>query len=190
MKPLLKIVVGLIGLVVIFLGVRQMSRGVHEMNGTNSLTTPELGQTYISTQNNCLFRIPKGWESKSGPQPGMTMISSPKSSGFSSNMVMTMKPSDGSLEAYVEANKRALQRDVPMAKIVSEAPFVTDAKVTAQKVELQNAVNEMKLAQTMYFFEDRKAAKVILTWTAPEKFGSQLAPIFDDCMKTFAFTNS
>lgn len=187
MKMFLKIAVGLVGLIVIFFGVRQMSRGVQEMSGTNSSPAQELGETYTSTQNGYSFRIPKGWETKSGPRPGMTMVSAPKESGLTSNMVTTIEPTNGSLTDYVEANKEALRKDVPDAKILSDTAYATEAKVTAQKVKLQNKMNDIDLAQTMYFFDGPEGRKIIVTCTTPAKFDEQLEPLFDNCMKTFAF---
>ncbi|CAN5431891.1 hypothetical protein BH20VER3_BH20VER3_13720 [soil metagenome] len=187
MKTFLRIAVGLIALVVIVLGVKQMSRGVHEMAGTGSPPPQELGETYTSVQNGYSFRIPKGWQTKARPQPGMTMISAPQDSGLSSNMVTTVQPSDGSLRDYVELNKEELRKSVPDAKVLSDNAFVTDARVTAQKVKLQNKINDIDLAQTMYFFDGPNRRKVIVTCTAPQKYGAQIESLCDDCMKTFAF---
>ncbi|MGI8889742.1 MAG: DcrB-related protein [Chthoniobacterales bacterium] len=187
MKKILLLVAGLIGLIVIFFGVKQMSRGVHEMTGASSPPPQELGETYTSMQNGYSFRIPKGWETKSGSQPGMMMISAPKDSGLASNMVTTSDPFKGSLTDYIEANKEALRKDVPTAKIVNDTAYATEAKVTAHKVKLQNKVNEMDLVQTMYFFEGPEGRKVIVTCTTPAKFDGQLESLFDQSMKTFAF---
>jgi hypothetical protein len=89
MKTVLRIVVGLIGLVVIFLGVKQFTKGVHEISGKGSPAAQKVGGTYTSTENGYSHRIPEGWQSKPGPQPGVTMIVAPKESGLSSNMVMS-----------------------------------------------------------------------------------------------------
>lgn len=186
MKMVMRVVVGLIGLVVVFLGVKQFTKGVREMSGKSSAPAQKLGETYTSTENNYSHKIPEGWQSKPGPQPGVTMIVAPQESGLSSNMVTTVETFAGSLTDYVDANKKALQTSVPDAKLLSEAEFVTNGKMTGHKVKLQNKTKDIELAQTMYFFEDTNGRKIIVTCTAPAKFGSDLDPLFDDCMKTFA----
>ncbi len=189
MKMVLRIVAGLVGLVVIVLGVRQFTKGVHEMSGKGNAPAQKMGETYTSTESGYSHRIPQGWESKPGPQPGVTMIVAPKESGLASNMVATVETFAGSLNDYVEANKQALKTSVPDAKILSDSEFVTDAKAIGHKVKLQNKMKDVDLAQTMYFFDGTDGRKVIVTCTAPGKFGSDLDPLFDDCMKTFALAS-
>ena len=185
----LRIVVGLIGLVVVFLGVKQFTKGVHEMSGKSSAPPQKLGETYTSTEKGYSHRIPQGWENKPGPQPGMTMIVAPKESGVSSNMVTTVETFAGSISDYVDANKRALQTSFPDAKVLNDSAFVTDAKATGHKVKLQNKVKDIDLAQTMYFFEGADGRKIIVTCTAPAKFAGDLDSLFDDCMKTFTLSS-
>jgi hypothetical protein len=189
MKMVLRIVVGLIGLVVIVLGVKQFTKGVHEISGKSSPPAQKMGETYTSTENGYSHRVPQGWENKPGPQPGVTMIVAPKESGLSSNMVTTVETFAGSLSDYVDANKRALQSNMPDAKVLTDAEFATDAKATGHKVKLQNKVKELDLAQTMYFFEGADGRKVIVTCTAPAKYAADLDSLFDDCMKTFALSS-
>ena len=100
------------------------------------------------------------------------MIVAPQESGLSSNMVTTAETFAGSLTDYVDANKKALQTSVPDARLLSDAEFVTDGKMTGRKVKLQNKMKDIDLAQTMYFFEGANGRKVIVTCTAPAKFGS------------------
>ena len=188
MKTVLRIVVGLIGLVVIVLGVKQFTKGVHELSGKSSAPSQKLGETYTSTENNYSHRIPEGWQSKPGPRPGVTMIVAPKETGLSSNMVTTVESFPGTLTDYVDANKKALQTNLPDAKILSDVDFVTDAKTTGHKVKVQNKVKDLDLAQTMYFFDGTDGRKVIVTCTAPAEFGPDLDSVFDGCMKTFALS--
>jgi hypothetical protein len=47
-------------------------------------------------------------------------------------------------------------------------------------------MNDLDLAQTMYFFDETNGRKIIVTCTVPAKYGDNLESIFDDCMKTFA----
>jgi predicted Zn-dependent protease len=129
---------GLIGLVVIVLGVKQIYEGVHEMSGTSAASTQKLGETFASVENGYSHRIPEGWQIKPSPQAGVVaMIVSPSESGVSSNMVTTVEPFDGSLTDYVAANKQAVSAQAPTAKFLNDAQFVTDSKATARKVKTE-----------------------------------------------------
>ena len=164
------------------------NRGINDISSDSAASLPKLGETYSSTENNYSHKIPEGWQNKPGPQPGVTMIVAPQASGLSSNMVTTVESFAGSLTDYVEANEKALQTSVPDAKLLSDAKFITNGKMTGYKVKLQNKIKDIDLAQTMYFFEDANRRKIIVTCTAPAKFGADLDPLFDECMKTFAFS--
>lgn len=160
MKMVLRIVGGLVGLVVIFFGVKQIMTGAREMSGKSTATQPQkLGETYTSTEGGYTHRIPEGWQSKPGAQPGLTMIVAPKESGYASNMATTIESFDGSLRTYVDANIKSVQTTFPDVKIVSDAEFASDAKAAAYKLKLQNKVKETDLAQTMYFSKDNPARR-------------------------------
>lgn len=187
MKMLVRIVVGIIGLFIVFFGVRQMMNGMHESSGKTP-ASQQLGETITSNENGYRHRIPKGWLNKPAPRAGVTMIAAPPESGLSSNMVTTVESFAGSLNDYVEANKRALQTAAPDAKVVSEIDFATEAKAIGHKVRLQNKMQGAEFAQTMYFFDGAGGRKIIVTCTAPQKVSEELAPLFDDCMRTFALS--
>ena len=183
----MRILIGVIGLVVMVLGIKQIYKGVHEMSGTSSPVPQKLGETFTSTESGYSHRIPDGWKSKPSPQAGVTaMIVSPSESKVSSNMVTTVEAFDGSLTDYVAANKRAVTTAAPDAKFLSDTDFVTDSKAAAHKVKLQNKMNNIDLAQTMYFFDGTNGRKIIVTCTAPAKSAENLESLFDDCMRTFA----
>ncbi|HJT81111.1 MAG TPA: hypothetical protein VJ719_07935 [Chthoniobacterales bacterium] len=187
MKILMRILVGVIGLVVIILGLKQIYKGVGQMTGKASPAAQKAGEVYTSTENGYSHRVPANWESKPSPQAGVaSMFVAPSSSGLASNMVTTVEPYDGSLTDYIAANKQAVSAAAPNAKFLSDAEFATDAKVNAHKVKLQNKMNDIDLAQTMYFFDAPNGRKIIVTCSSPAKFGNDLEPLFDDCMKTFA----
>src|SRR5262249_19089652 len=153
------------GLVVMVLGVKQFTKGVHELSGKPTVSAQKLGEVYTSKENGYSHRIPEKWETKAGPQPGMTMFVAPKDSNLNSNMVTTVETFEGSMTDYVEANKKALSSSVPDAKVVGDSDFVTNAKATAHKTKLQNKMNDVDLAQTMYFFEGAGGKKIIVTCT-------------------------
>ena len=115
------------------------------------------------------------------------MIAAPKSSGLFSNMVTTVEPYDGTLRAYLDANIQPVKKSSVKAKVLS-TEFTTDSNTPAYKAKLQNKVNDVDLAQTMYFFQGPDNKKIIVTCTAPAEFQAQLEPLFDGCMKTFALS--
>jgi hypothetical protein len=185
MKMPMRILTGVIGLIVLILGIKQMYKGVHEMSGAGSAPPQKMGETFTSAENGYAHRIPDGWESKPGSQAGVTMLVAPSSTGLASNMVTTVEKYDGSLPDYVAANKQAVTAAAPDAKFLTDTEFVTETKATCHKVKLQNKVNNIDLAQTMYFFDGTNGRKIIVTCTAPAKVATNLESLFDDCMKTF-----
>ena len=191
MKVVVRIAVGIIGLVIVVLGLKQIYKGVGEMSGKSgkksSPPSQQLGETYTSAENGYSHKIPQGWENKPNSQAGIaTTFVSPASTGLASNMVTTIEPYQGTLADYIAANKQAITNAAPDAKFLSDSEFSTDARVKAHKVKLTNKMNDIDLAQTMYFFEAPNNKKIIITCTAPAKHAGDLEPLFDGCMKTFA----
>ena len=187
MKTLMRILVGIIGLVGVIYGIKQIYKGVGEISGSRSSAPQTLGDTYTSAENGYSHRVPAGWESKPPPQAGIaTMFVAPASTGLNSNMVTTIESYEGTLADYIAANKQAVGAAAPDAKFLTDTEFSTDAKVNAHKVKLQNKMQGTDLAQTMYFFDGTNGRKVIVTCTVPAKQKADLEGLFDDCMKTFA----
>ena len=186
MKPGLRIFLGLVGLIAILFGVRQMmTRG-----GGLSAKAPvdqvqKVGEIFTATDGAWSYRIPQGWENKPGQQPGFTMFVAPKESGYVANMVTAVESFDGALRAYADANIKAVQAAFPDSKVLSDAEFSTDAKAVSYKLKFQNKVKDSELMQTMYFFEGQPGRKIAVTCTAPLKQGPELDPLFDECMKSF-----
>jgi hypothetical protein len=187
MKMILRVVIGIIVLVVIALGIKQFTKDVREVPGKFTPAPLKIGEAFTSAENGYSHRIPQGWESKPTPPSKSAMIAAPESSGWSSNMVTTVEPYDGTLRAYVDANIQKLKKGTAKAKVVS-AEFTTDSNTPAYKVKLQNKVNNVDLAQTMYFFQGLGDKKILVTCTAPAASEAQLEPLFDGCMKTFALS--
>jgi hypothetical protein len=186
-KIVLRIAGALVALIILFFGVRQIMTGAREMPEKPAASQPsKLGETYTSIQGGYTHRIPEGWQSKPGGQPGLTMIVAPKESRLVSNMATTIEMFDGSLRTYVDTNIKNLQEIFPDAKIVSDAEFGNDANAAAYKLKLQNKVEETDLAQTMYFFEGQPGQKIIVTCTTSAQRGPDMESLFDECMKAFA----
>jgi hypothetical protein len=187
MKIILRVLVGLVVIAVIFLVVKQVTKGVRELPGEAAPAPQRIGDTFTSAEHDYSHRIPLGWERKPAPPSKAAMIASPKSSGVSSNMVTTVEPYGGTLLAYVDANTQSLRKSAVKGKVV-RAEFTTDSKTPAYKVKLQNKGKDVDLAQTMYFFQGPEDKKIIVTCTAPVELQAQLEPLFDACMKTFALS--
>jgi hypothetical protein len=184
----LRLLVGIIGLIAIGVGIKQIIRGSKELTGQPVTQTQKLGETYTSTENRYSHRIPQGWEQKPPPQAGVTMIAAPAKSGFASNMVTTTETFDGSLRAFADANIKSVQSNMPDAKLITDSEFVPNNKAPSYKLQFTNKLKNLDLAQTMYFFEGTERRKLIVTCTSTARQGPELESLFDDCMKTFAFT--
>jgi len=188
MKMTLRVLIGVVGLVVIVLGIKQFTTGVREPSGNFTPAPQKIGETFTSAENGYSHRIPQGWESKPAPPSKAAMIAAPKSSGLLSDLVTTIEPYDGTLRAYVDdANIQSLRKRAVKSKVI-RTDLTTDNKTPAYKVKLQNRTNNVDLAQTMYFFEGPGNKKIVITWTASAQFEAQLEPLFDGCMKTFSLS--
>jgi hypothetical protein len=188
MKMTLRVLIGVVGLVVIVLAIKQFTKGVREPSVNSTPPPQKIGEMFTSVENGYSHRIPQGWESKPAPPSKAAMIAAPESSGLSSNMVTTIEPYDGTLRSYVDdANIQSLRKRAVKGKVV-RAEFTTDSKTPAYKVKLQNKVKDTDVGQTMYFFESPGNKKIVVTCTAPAQFEAQLEPLFDACMKTFALS--
>jgi len=188
MKMILRVLAGLVVIVVIFLGLKQLKKGVRELPGEATPPPQEIGETFTSTENGYSHRIPKDWESKPATPSAAAMIA-PKSNGLSSKMVTTIEPYSGTLRAYVDANIQSFKKRALKGKI-AYTEFTTDSKTPAYKVKLQTGARDVDLAETIYIFQGSGDKKIIVTCTAPAKFQAQLEPLFDACMKTFALSTS
>ena len=170
MKALVRIAVGILGLIVVVFGIKQILTGAREISGKSQTSQPQkIGETFTSTANGYSYRIPQGWESKPVSSPMAAMIVAPRPSGLSSNMVTTVETYSGTLRAYVDANIQAVKASAPDAKVVSDSEFATDAKTPAYKLRLQNKMKNVDLVQFMYFFDGAAAGKIIVTCTAVAK---------------------
>ena len=187
MKMTFRVLIGVAILVVIVLGIEKFTKGVRQVSGKSTLTPQKIGDTFTSAEHGYSHRIPLGWEKKPAPPSKAVMIAAPKSSGVSSDMVTTVEPYEGTLRAYVDANLQSVRKSAVKAKVVRKE-FTTDSKTPAYKAKSQNKVNEVDVAQTMYFFQGAEDKKIIVTCTAPAEFQAQLEPLFDGCMKTFALS--
>ncbi len=187
MKMTFRVLIGVGILVVIVLGIEKFTKGVREVSGKSTPAPQKIGDTFTSAEHGYSHRIPLGWERKPAPPSKAVMIAAPKSSGLSSDMVTTVEPYDGMLDAYVDANIQPLKKSAVKGKVVRRE-FTTDSKTSAYKVKLQNKVQGADVAQTMYFFQGPGDKKIVVTCTAPVAFQAQLEPLFDGCMKTFALS--
>jgi len=187
MKSALRVLIGVVALVVIVLVIKQFNKGVSEPSGYSIPAPQKIGGTFTSAENGYSHRIPQGWKRRPAPPSKALMIAAPKSSGLLSNMVTTVEPYDGTLRAYLDANIQPVKKRAVKAKVVS-TEFTTDSNTPAYRAKLQNKVNDVNLAQTMYFFQGPDNKKIIVTCTAPAEFQAQLEPLFDGCMKTFALS--
>ena len=187
MKLVLRLLLGIVGLVAIFLGVRQFMTGVGQLSGKAPATQAQtVGETFTASDGTYSYRVPKGWEQKAGPQPGLTMFVAPKESGYAANIVTSVESFAEPVRAYADANLKAVQAAFPDSKILTDAKFATDSNAPSYKVKFQNKTKDTDLMQTMYFFEGRADQKIAVTCTAPLKQGPELESLFDACMKSFA----
>ncbi len=190
MKVVWRVVIGVLGIIAIVFGVRQVMSGVREISGKAPETQPQkLGGTFTSDEGGFSFRIPEGWQTKPAARPGMTMIVAPQESGYSANMTVSIESFDGTVRDYADANKTSVVGTFPDAVVLSDTAFVPATNAASYKVTFQNRMKDVDLRQLMYFFAGPAGKKIVVTTTATAAQGPELEPLFDGCMKTLALAH-
>lgn len=181
MKTVLRILAGLMGVVVIFLGIKQIVSGARQMTGKSVTQSQKPGETYTPAEGGYAHRIPEGWKAQSEAQQPSRMFVAPGNAG---NMITGSQDFPGSLREYADANIREIQLSSSNVKILSDSEFLTAANATAFRIKFENKVKEMDIVQTMYVFEGQHGKRIIVTCTTTAKQAPEFEKLFDECMKT------
>jgi hypothetical protein len=178
-----RLVAGILGLVAIVVGIIQVKSGWGDVFG-RSKTPQEKGDRVVLTKPACSLHVPKGWEQKPAAQGGI-MFSAPPSSGYAANLIVSEEPYPGTLREYVDITIETVKKVMPSAQPQKDAPFVTDANLSAARVVMANKVEGKDLTQILYFFDvPGSARKFVATASMEAKDAGDLTPLFDACLKT------
>ena len=180
-KPILRILLGVVGVIGVFFGVRQMISGFHEISGT---TIPQkIGESVTLSSHGCALRVPQGWEKKDGDNGG-TVFSAPKSSGYAVNLLIMSEAFAGSLRNYADVSVRALKDMVPDAEVKTDVPFARNSGAPGLKIGLRRRIKELDLIQGFYVFDGKPGHKIAITTSAPAKQSAEIEPLLEDCLKS------
>lgn len=177
MKIFVRILVGVVGVIVMIAGVRQVMTGLSELGFAK---TPEkVGQRFTDTAHKCSYSVPDGWSQKEGQGGSVKFLGQ-----HGRNLSVLSEAFPGNLRQYVNANVEALKGQFADASIVSDSKFSTDKGAEAIKLAIANKAGNQKLRQTLYFFDGKDKQKIIFTATVEQSDVAITEPILDSCAKS------
>jgi hypothetical protein len=157
------------------------------MTGHPVKQVQEAGDRVTLDSHGCSLRIPRGWTQKAGAQ-NSAMFVAPPDSGYVANFSVMSEPFAGSLREYADANVASVKSAAPQAVFKGDTPFATENGASSFEAAFTNKMNDLELAQAMYFFDGPSGRKILVTTTAQQKDDAELKPLFEACIKTLAVT--
>jgi hypothetical protein len=184
MKTVHRILVGILGLAAMIMGIRQCNSGIRQIAGTSVDKQPQvIGDPMSIAAHSCALRVPKGWREKAAPSGG-TMFVSPKESGHSANLIVMSEAFAGSLREYADANIAGVKTVSPAATFNRDEAFASDSGAPSFRASFANKMEDLEVAQAMYFFDGPPGRKIVVTTTVPAADAAALQPLLDSCLKT------
>ena len=181
-KPVTRVVLGIVGVIGVFFGVRQMISGFRQISG---VTVPQkIGERVDMAGHGCSMRVPNGWEKKDGDGGGL-VFSSPKSSGYAVNLIVLSEAFAGSLPEYADLTAKSLKDALPDAEIEPHDSFAPSVGAAGRKISLRRKVKEMAVVQSVYIFGGKPGRNISITTTAPAERSAEIEPLFVECLKSF-----
>jgi len=205
-KLIQRVLTGVVGVIAILYGARQVAHGLHLFSSTSTSTAQKppiisnemtrladsarattIQATPYSVQmhlvQGCYLFLPDGWEKKEN-SPTSTMFTAPKSSGLSANVIVTSEPFAGTLRQYVDATISGVKASSPAARLVSDVTFSALLKNPGYRVGFRNKIKDMEFSQVIYFFDADPGTKIAITTSVPNAQAPQLERLFDEYVRT------
>ena len=126
---------------------------------------------------------PQGWREEK--HNGKAVLIGPVVDGFRTNVNMIIEPFAGNLDAYADMSIKSLQRQLGSVTVLDKSAFKTDSGIVGVRFVCSTTIQGNKLRQTFYCFDAGERNKHIFTCSAPASRGDQLAPKFDEIMRTY-----
>ena len=153
-------------------------------------STPTVDSRYYETSGEIHFSYvpPVGW-AQSQPVNGSLMGWYWKGETMTCPLAFTMEKSDLALESYFQKSQAEMAKMFADFSVLSQAPFITDAKVEAIKMEASFTLSmgvDIKLYAAIYVFH-QGGYLVIAVYDRPYDLDNSQDPIVDTSMRTFRF---
>jgi hypothetical protein len=195
-----RILMGVVGLIAIVLGVRQIISGLHLMSHQPTAKTQPEARTPVSefkvvTTGCCSFEVPNGWEQEDLGE-GTMQWSAPNPTGGTFNeqleaavhhvwarLSVGCDSFAGSLRQYADSRVSTVKAKSPKAQWGSVAAFTTDSSASDYKVVFRNKISGEDFTETLYFLEGKDGKKVTLFTMTSVAQAPQFEPLFDRSVK-------
>ena len=157
---------------------------VFPMLAPASADQAEESRRLTETAGGFSFVPPETWQARAVPGLKYKIAFGPVQDGFASNINVVDEAFTGALDAYVNANKAALERALKKVRIVKQEAFRTTAGLPGARLIVECEQNDKPLRQTFYFF-GTAGMKFVVTCSTTAAGGEKLDPVFERAMKTF-----
>ena len=126
---------------------------------------------------------PVGWMIKDFPGSPYKGLFGERVDEFTPNINIQEDNYGGPMNTYVRLSYLQIKKMMNAEKI-SEEPFFAKNQ-EGIKLIAHTELNDLKLTQTFYFFQNPSGKKAVVVGTAPRNSGSEYDPVFDKIMSTF-----
>jgi len=130
---------------------------------------------------------PADWTVREFPGLKYQVVVGPAQDGFAPNLNIIDEEFTGTLDAYVDANLKAVKDAFVKFKLVKKAEkFMTNGKLEARRFTIESEQSERMVRQTFYLFR-RDERMYVVTASALADGGDKFDKEFERCLKTFQF---
>jgi hypothetical protein len=153
-----------------------------------SMAYAAVGERHVEQAGGFSLQAPNGWEFREFPGMKYRFAFGPVKDGFSSNINVVDEIYKDSLKSYVDANIQNLKKALPQFKLIERKDFATNSGLKGEKLVTSSFQQQIALRQTFYFLPGPQGRQFVVTCTTLEAKGESLDAVFDESVKTFAFT--
>jgi hypothetical protein len=146
------------------------------------------GDLYIERNLGFSMYVPKGWETRDMNQKYL-MVMGPTVDNFTPNFNFGDEKFSGSLLDYIDAVLVHLKRFYTELDVLESGDFTTVKGIEGKYITLLGRINEIQARQKLFILPNKtKTGIMLITGTAPPDDGEMYDFLFDECVKTFAWT--
>ena len=144
-----------------------------------------VGDRHFEQAGGFSLQAPKGWEFREFPGMKYQIAFGPAENSFSPNINIVDEAYGGSLESYVDANLRTLERVFVEFSLIKRDPFTATSGLKGERMVTTSLQHNNPLRQTFYIFPGTNGKYFVVTCTALAAGGESLDSLFEESMKTF-----
>lgn len=120
--------------------------------------------TFLSEPSGAFkYVIPKGWTISEAPGFKFKVAFGSPSRGFSPNICVVDETFSGTLDEYVSAGMKLVEKVTPGFKMIERSPFKTDSGIVGIKLVAESTHGDKHLVQSQYYFKGIGGKMLVLT---------------------------